>query len=86
MFLWTQVGIDYIIMGAGSVDCVTDVHEKEWTLPAEAGLDIRAREVSLVEKVGSGDLDGVGGPLFEACVIFDDMEDHWGAVLEMICH
>ena len=45
------------------------------TLPADAGLDVRVSEVSLVEEVGDSDSDGVGGPLREAKIVFVGVED-----------
>ena len=72
-------------MGIISVDWTAEVHEKLQTLPAKVGLNVRVGDVSSVEEVGHHDLDGVGGPKFEARIIFVYVEHYRGAVLEMGC-
>ena len=61
-------------MGISSVDCAAGEHEKEQIPPEEASLDVRVREVSLVEELSGSDSDGVGRPYLEARVIFVGVE------------
>ena len=65
-------------MGIIDVYCVAEVHEKGGTLLTNVGLDVRVREVGLVDEVGDGDSNGVSGPQLETRVIFVDVEYHRG--------
>ena len=66
LLLLAQVDVDHFDVGISSIYGDVEVHEARRSLPPDAGLDVRTREVSLVEEVGCGDSDKVGGPQFEA--------------------
>ena len=77
-FFFAEGDVDGLGVRVSTVNGVAEVHEEGRALPAQAGLDVRVREICAVEEVCGRDSNGVGRPELEAWVILFDVEDKRG--------
>ena len=64
------------------VEHVAQVHQKGVAAPTEAVLDVRVRELGMMEEVHGRDLDRVAGPCEEVLVVGRYVEDLVGDLSE----